>query len=69
MLTLASVFLPVMIFGDAVSAATLFTSALITLLMTLLIKQFKIHWLSNFVLAVTLLLSMIASVGWQALLG
>ncbi|MBS7525420.1 DUF5058 family protein [Fusibacter paucivorans] len=69
MLTLASVFLPVMIFGDAVSAATLFTSALITLLMTLIIKQFKIHWLSNFVLAVTLLLSMVASVGWQSILG
>jgi hypothetical protein len=69
MLTLAAVFLPVMIFGDAVSAATLFTSAFISLLMAVLIKQFKIHWLSNFVLAVTLLFSMIASVGWQAILG
>lgn len=68
MLTLAAVFLPIMIFTDKVGAATLATSALITLTLGIMIKKFNLKWLNNFVLAITLIVSMIISVGWQALL-
>lgn len=68
MLTLAAVFLPIMIFTDKVGAATLLTSAGITMVLGILIKKFNLTWLNNFVLAITLILAMIASVGWQALL-
>lgn len=68
MLAIASVFLPIMIFSDKVSAATLATSALIAFILGIIIKKFNISWLSNFVLALTLILAMISSVGWQALL-
>lgn len=68
MLTILAVFLPIMVITDKISALTLLTSAIITMLLGLLIKKFNLHWLNNFVLAITLILSMIASVGWQTLL-
>lgn len=68
MLTLTAVFTPIMIFSDKIGAATLATSAVITMILGILIKKFNLTWLNNFVLAITLILSMIASVGWQALL-
>jgi hypothetical protein len=68
MLTLLAVFIPIMIITDKISALTLFTSAVITLLLGIIIKKFRVYWLGNFVLAITLILSMAASVGWQALL-
>lgn len=68
MLTLVAVFLPIMIITDKVSAATLFTSAVITFVLGMIVKKFKVLWLSNFILAITLIVSMIASVGWQSLL-
>lgn len=67
-LTMLAVFIPIMLLTDIVGAATLATSAFITLLLGLIIKKFSIKWLENFVLAITLILSMIASVGWEALL-
>lgn len=69
MLTLAAVFLPVMVFSDIISSLTLLTSATITLILGIIIKKYKVAWLGNFVLAITLILGMAAAVGWNALLG
>lgn len=68
MLTLFAVFIPKMIIGDKISALTLFTSIFITMILGVIIKKFNVSWLGNFVLAITLILSMAASVGWQALI-
>lgn len=68
MLTMLAVFMPLMMVGDPVSTATLLTSACITLILGLIIKKFNATWLGNFVLAITLILSMAASIGWTALL-
>lgn len=68
MLTLMAVFLPVMIFTDKISALTLATSAAITIGLSLLAKKLKAGWMNNFILAITLILGMAASVGWQNLL-
>ncbi|MGL5693397.1 MAG: DUF5058 family protein [Peptostreptococcaceae bacterium] len=69
MLTIMAVFLPVTMFSDIVSALTLLTSAGITLILGIIIKKYNVKWLGNFVLAITLILGMAASVGWHALLG
>lgn len=67
-LTMLAVFLPLMLTGDPVGTATLLTSALITMVLGIIIKKYNVHWLGNFVLAITLIISMAASVGWAALL-
>jgi hypothetical protein len=38
------------------------------MILGVIIKKFNVSWLGNFVLAITLILSMAASVGWQALI-
>ena len=44
------------------------TSAVVTVLLGLLIKVTKWAWLNDFVLAITLIVSMVSAVGWNALL-
>lgn len=69
MLTMLAVFVPIMMFTDIVNTATIITSASATIILGVIIKKYNIKWLGNFVLALTLLLGMVSSVGWQALLG
>ncbi|WP_350343097.1 DUF5058 family protein [Proteinivorax tanatarense] len=68
MLTLIAVFFPLMIFDNPVSAATLFTSAFIAFSLGYIAKRFRLLWLNDFILALTLILAMVASVGWSNLL-
>lgn len=68
MLTLGAVFMPVMIFSNAVYTATLLTSAGMTVLLGTIAKKYHIKWLPDFILAITLIVSMMASVVWQAIL-
>ena len=68
MLTLLAVFIPIMVISDRISALTLGTSAFITVILGIIIKKFKVYWLGNFVLALTLILAMATSVFWQRLL-
>ena len=68
MLTMVAVFLPLMVTGDPVQVAVLVTSAVVTVLLGLLIKVTKWGWLNDFVLAITLIVSMVSAVGWNALL-
>lgn len=68
MLTLIAVFFPIMMLGDRVSAATLLTSAFIAYILGFIAKKYKMPWLNDFVLALTLIFAMAASVGWSRLL-
>lgn len=68
-LTMMAVFMPLMLTSDKVGAATFVTSGLITAILGLIIKKFNLSWLGNFVLAITLILSMMASVGYTNLFG
>ena len=62
------VFLPVQVFKGPVFTLTLITSALITLAHNIIIKKTGWTWLSNFVLADSLVLAMVASVFFDSLL-
>lgn len=68
MLSLMAVMLPLMIFGDLVQMATLFTSAVITACLGILIKKTGWKWLNNFVMAIALVFGMVSSVMWTAIL-
>lgn len=61
-LAMMVVFLPVQVFKGPIFLLTLATSALITLIHGIIIKKTGWTWLSNFVLADSMILAMIASV-------
>ena len=63
------VFLPVQVFKGPVFLLTMLTSAVITWVHGVVIKKTGWRWLSNFVLADSLILSMAASVLYANLLG
>ena len=67
-LAMLVVFLPVQVFKGPVFTLTLITSALITLAHNIIIKKTGWTWLSNFVLADSLVLAMVASVFFDSLL-
>ena len=68
MLTLAAVFIPFMLLGDPVQMATFLTSVLIALGISFLAKKLKAAWLSNFIMAITLILGMASSIVWTSIL-
>ena len=56
-------------FGQGVvSVATFITSIVLTLLLAFISRKFKLAWLSNFILAFSLILSMCSSVLWTELI-
>lgn len=67
-LSMAIVFLPIQLTKSSVHFATLLTSAAITLIHMIIIKRYNVKWLREFVLANTLILSMISAVFWESLL-
>ena len=67
-LAMLVVFLPVQVFKGPVFTLTLITPALITLAHNIIIKKTGWTWLSNFVLADSLVLAMVASVFFDSLL-
>lgn len=68
-LAIPIVFLPIQVSKGPVYLTTLLTSALIAFLHLIVIERFNIKWLSEFVLANSLILGMISSVFWFNLLG
>ncbi|MBF4694289.1 DUF5058 family protein [Fusibacter ferrireducens] len=69
MLTIIIVFLVPMLMGGGVNLLTFFTSLGIAVILSMLVKKFKMLWLNNFILALSLLGAMISSVLWTQLLG
>ena len=68
LLSIMVVFMVPMILAGGVSLLTWLTSACVAIVLAIIIKKFNVHWLSNFVLALSLLISMASSVLWTNLL-
>lgn len=69
-MALMAVFVPARsIFTGTIATLTLITSALITMAHRWIIKEYKVKWLSNFVMADALILGMVSAVFWNYLIG
>lgn len=65
MLALVCALVVPLIFSGAVDLLTFFTSAAIAVAMTLLARKFKLKWLHDFVLVISLVGAMASSVFWE----
>jgi len=68
LLAIMVVLLLPMILGGGVQLLTWITSLVVTLTLGIIIKKFKVDWLSNFVLALSLFIAMASSVMWTSFL-
>ena len=69
MMSILVVLLIPMIITGGVTLLTWLTSLVVTLILGILITKFKMNWLKNFVLALSLLIAMASSVAWTSLIG
>ena len=69
MLVMFSVYIPILLFTDNVQAAVMITGLIIALVIGFLARKPKLLWLSNFVMAFSMLGGMVSSVFWVRLFG
>lgn len=70
MLCLFAVYVPVLLFGDSVQAAVMLTGLVIAILLGVLAsKSPKLRWLSEFIMAFSMIGGMISSIFWTGLFG
>ena len=67
MLCLFSVYIPVLLFGDNVQTAVMITGLVIALALGVLAKNPKLRWLSEFIMAFSMIGGMVSSVFWAKL--
>ena len=67
MLCLFSVYIPVLLFGDTVQTAVMITGLVIALALGVLAKNPKLRWLSEFIMAFSMIGGMVSSVFWAKL--
>ena len=67
MLCLFAVYVPVLLFGDSVQAAVMITGLVIALVLGVLAKNPKLRWLSEFIMAFSMIGGMVSSVFWAKL--
>jgi hypothetical protein len=68
MLTLFAVYIPVLLFGDTIQAAVMLTGLVIAVVLGILSGKFpKLRWLSEFIMAFSMIGGMISSVFWTNL--
>lgn len=68
MLCLFAVYVPVLLFGDTIQAAVMLTGLAVALLIGFLAsKNPKLRWLSDFVMAFSMIAGMISSIFWTSL--
>ena len=68
MLCLFAVYVPVLLFGDSVQAAVMLTGLVIAILLGILAsKSPKLRWLSEFIMAFSMIGGMISSIFWSKL--
>lgn len=67
MLCLFSVYIPVLLFGDNVQTAVMITGLVIALVLGVLAKNPKLRWLSEFIMAFSMIGGMVSSVFWAKL--
>jgi len=69
MLTIVIVVLTITILSGGVTVLTLFTSAFLAVLLSIIAKREGMKWMHNFILAISLLGAMASSVLWTHLIG
>lgn len=68
MLCLFAVYVPVLLFGDSIQAAVMLTGLVIAILLGILAsKSPKLRWLSEFIMAFSMIGGMISSIFWTGL--
>lgn len=68
MLCLFAVYVPVLLFGDTIQAAVMLTGLVIAILLGIIASKFpKLRWLSEFIMAFSMIGGMISSVFWTNL--
>lgn len=67
MLCLFSVYIPVLLFGDTVQMAVMITGLVIALVLGVLAKNPKLRWLSEFIMAFSMIGGMVSSIFWANL--
>lgn len=68
MLCLFAVYVPVLLFGDSVQAAVMLTGLVIAIILGILAsKSPKLRWLSEFIMAFSMIGGMISSIFWAGL--
>lgn len=68
MLCLFAVYVPVLLFGDTIQAAVMLTGLVISILLGIIASKFpKLRWLSEFIMAFSMIGGMISSVFWTNL--
>lgn len=69
LLTLFAVYIPVLLIGDSVQAAVMLTGLVVAIILGILSKKPKLHWLSDFIMAITMVVGMISSLFWVNIFG
>ena len=67
MLCLFAVYIPVLLIGDTVQAAVMITGLIIAVALGILASKPKLRWLSEFIMAFSMIGGMISSVFWAKL--
>ena len=68
MLCLFAVYIPVLLIGDTIQAAVMLTGLVVAVGLGVLSKKLKIAWLSEFIMAFSMIAGMASSILWTALL-
>lgn len=64
MMTLFSVYVPVLLIGDSIQAAVMLTGLSIAVVLGIISKKPKFHWVSDFIMAITMIVGMCSSLLW-----
>ena len=63
-----TVYIPVLLIGDTIQAAVMLTGLVVAVGLGALSKKLKIAWLSEFIMAFSMIAGMASSILWTALL-
>ena len=69
MLCLFSVYIPVLLIGDTIQALVMVTGLIIAVALGILAKNSKFRWLSDFIMAFSMIGGMVSSILWTNLFG
>jgi hypothetical protein len=68
MLCLFAVYIPVLLFGDSVEAAVMITGLVVAVLLGIIASKFpKLKWVSDFIMAFSMIAGMISAIFWTKL--
>lgn len=69
MMTLFAVYIPVLLIGDSMQAAVMLTGLVVAVALGILSKKPRFAWLSDFIMAITMIVGMASSLFWIRFFG